>query len=72
MECRPKILMWMVEQAANTPAECPTSCIMMAASVTPSPAPPYSSGIAIPSQPPAATASANSWGKLWVRSFSDQ
>ena len=30
IECRPKMLMCTVEQAANAPAERPTSCIMMA------------------------------------------
>ena len=38
-ECRPKMLICTVEHAANAPAERPISCIMIAASVTPSPAP---------------------------------
>ncbi len=33
-----------------------TACIMIAASVMPRPAPPYASGIAIPSQPASAIA----------------
>jgi len=45
---------------AKTPAEEPMVCIMMAASVTPRFAPPYSSGMAIPSQPPSAIAWENS------------
>ena len=72
MECSPKMLICTVEQAAKAPAECATSCIMIAASVTPRPAPPYSSGIAMPSQPPSAIALANSNGKEWVLSFSSQ
>jgi hypothetical protein len=62
IECRPKMLMCTVEHAANAPAERPISCIMMEASITPSPAPPYSVGMAIPSQPPSAMALANSNG----------
>ena len=37
IECSPKMLMWIVEQAAKAPAEWPISCIMIAASVTPKP-----------------------------------
>ncbi len=66
------MLMWTVEQAAKAPAEWPISCIMMQASVTPRPAPPYSAGMAMPSQPPSAMALANSKGKAWLRSFSAQ
>ena len=43
-----------------------TACIMIAASVTPSPAPPYSTGMVMPSQPPAAIAWWNSRGKRAV------
>ena len=39
-------------EAPEVPApEAQISCIMIAASVTPSPAPPYASGIMSPSQP---------------------
>ena len=48
------------------------SCSMMAASVTPSPEPPYSSGMIMPSQPPAAKALTNSHGYSAFRSFSSQ
>ncbi len=66
------MLMWIAEQAAKVPAEEPTVCIITEASVTPRPAPPQSSGMAMPSQPPSAMARVNSTGKVWVRSFSDQ
>jgi hypothetical protein len=46
--------MWMLDAAAMAPPRLATSFIMIAASVTPSPAPPYSSGIVMPSQPPSA------------------
>ncbi len=49
--------------AAMPPAELATRFIISAASVRPSPAPPTSSGMAIPSQPPSAIAPANSTGK---------
>ena len=45
-----------VEAAAMPPPWLATSFIMMAASVTPSPAPPYSSGMVIPSHPASAIA----------------
>jgi hypothetical protein len=70
--CNPKMLMWMLEQAAKTPAEAPATIIIIDASVTPRPAPPYSTGMAMPSHPPSATALANSNGKVWVRSGRDQ
>ncbi len=54
------------DAAAWPPGEQAMVCIISAASVTPSPAPPYASGIAIPSQPPAATASVNAWGNVAV------
>jgi hypothetical protein len=47
-------------------------CIMSAASVIPSPAPPYASGMAMPSHPAAARAACNSCGKTPLRSFSSQ
>ena len=50
------------EAAAMPPPWLATSCIMIAASVTPSPAPPYSTGIVIPSQPASAIAWWNSYG----------
>ncbi len=54
--CGPKMFMWMAEAALIAPRVFATVCIMMAASVTPRPAPPYSSGMAMPSQPPFAMA----------------
>jgi hypothetical protein len=51
MACGPNRLMWMVEAAEKPPPPRVTACIMMAASVTPSPAPPSSSGMVMPSQP---------------------
>jgi hypothetical protein len=48
--------------AAMPPPWLATSCIMIAASVTPSPAPPYSGGIVMPSQPASAIARWNSCG----------
>jgi hypothetical protein len=50
------MLMCTVEQAAKAPAEAPIVCIMIAASVTPRPAPPYSGGMVMPSHPPSAIA----------------
>src|SRR5262245_37047451 len=48
------------------------ACIMIAASVIPRPAPPYSSGMAMPSQPAAASAPCSSCGKSPLRSLSSQ
>jgi len=53
---RPKRLTWMVDAAENPPPPRVTACIMMAASVTPSPAPPSSTGMVMPSQPASAIA----------------
>ena len=52
--------------------DCATACMTMAASVMPSPLPPYSSGIATPSQPPSAIARWNSCGKPPSVSFFSQ
>jgi hypothetical protein len=47
-------------------------CIITAASVMPNPAPPYSAGIAMPSQPSRASAAWKSSGKPPSRSFFSQ
>ena len=49
-----------------------TACIRIAASVMPRPAPPYSSGMAMPSQLPSAMAAKKASGKVAVRSRSSQ
>ncbi len=49
-----------------------TACIISAASVMPSPAPPYCAGMAMPSHPASAMAAWNSCGKVAVRSRSSQ
>ena len=54
--CIPKIDMWIALAAFMPPPERATSSSSSVASVMPSPWPPYSSGIVIPSQPPPATA----------------
>jgi hypothetical protein len=59
-------------RAAMAPGEWATRSIISAASVTPSPAPPTSSGMAIPSHPPSAMAVANSCGKAASASFPRQ
>ena len=48
--------MWTAEVALMPPPWLATSFIMMAASVTPRPAPPYSAGMVMPSQPASAIA----------------
>ena len=59
--------------APEVPApEAQISCIMIEASVTPSPAPPYASGIMSPSQPASAKALTNSCGYSAFSSFSSQ
>ena len=52
---KPKMPMCTALQAFMPPPEAEISCSTMAASVTPSPPPPYSSGIVMPSQPAFAT-----------------
>ena len=52
----PKILMWIAEAAAMAPGESATVAITNAVSRMPSPAPPTSSGMAMPSQPASAMA----------------
>ncbi len=66
------MLMCIALAALIAPADRATVCISTAASLTPSPAPPYASGMAIPSQPPAAIASVNSVGNVPLRSCSSQ
>jgi hypothetical protein len=56
MGCGPNRLIWTEDVAAMPPPWLATSCIMIAASVTPRPAPPYSSGMVMPSQPASAMA----------------
>jgi hypothetical protein len=53
----PKIPMCTALQPPIPAPDAEISCSTMAASVTPSPPPPYSSGTVRPSQPPLATAS---------------
>ena len=53
----PKTFMCTLDAAAIAPPDPAIVPIISAASVTPSPAPPYASGREIPSHPPAATAS---------------
>ena len=60
--CGPNRLMCTAEAAAMPPPWLATSCIMIAASVTPRPAPPYSGGMVMPSQPASAIARWNSRG----------
>ena len=55
--CMPKIDRWMELAAFIAAPERATSSSRIDASVMPSPWPPYSSGIVIPSQPPVANAS---------------
>jgi hypothetical protein len=52
----PKMLRWIAEAPLKAAPDSATVCISSAASVMPSPAPPYSSGMAIPSQPASAMA----------------
>jgi hypothetical protein len=47
----PNMLMWMLEAPLMQAPDSSTVCMTIVASVTPRPAPPYSSGIAVPSQP---------------------
>jgi len=67
--CGPKRLMCIVDTAANPPPLVATSFIMIAASVTPSPEPPYSSGMVMPSHPASAMAAWNSNGNSCLSSF---
>lgn len=70
--CRPKMFMCTAD-APDSPAPLAAMvCIISAASVMPSPAPPYASGIAMPSQPLAASAAWNSCGKPPSRSLRSQ
>ena len=50
------MFMCTAEAADIAPPVSAMACIMMVASVIPRPAPPYCSGIAMPSQPPLAMA----------------
>ena len=70
--CGPNMLMCSEDAAAMPPPWRATVCIMIAASVTPSPAPPCSAGMVMPSQPPAAIAWWNSRGKRASASQSRQ
>ncbi len=72
MGCGPNILMCTVDAALMAPAERAMVCIMMAASVMPSPEPPNASGMAMPSQPPSTSASRNASGKRAEASHSRQ
>jgi hypothetical protein len=72
MACGPKMFRCTALAADMAPGELATASIITTACATPSPEPPYSSGMATPSQPPAATAWRNSWGKDAVSSRSSQ
>ena len=58
--------------ALMAPGESAIASIMTSASVTPRPAPPTSSGMAMPSQPPSAIARRNALGKAPLASCSAQ
>ena len=66
------MLRWMADAPDMQAPDSATACIRIAASVMPSPAPPYSSGIAMPSQLPAAMAAKKVSGKVAVWSRSSQ
>src|SRR6266700_2665470 len=68
----PKMFMWIDEAPENPAPDAATSCIINAASLMPSPAPPYAVGMAMPSQPALAMAAWNSSGKSPVSSFASQ
>ena len=68
----PKMLRWTAEAALIAPAESVSACIITAASASPSPLPPCSAGIAMPSQPPSATARRYSCGNAPSRSRASQ
>ncbi|MNL00833.1 hypothetical protein D3C87_1212800 [compost metagenome] len=53
---RPNTFMWMADAPENPAPDADTVCMISAASVMPSPAPPYCSGMAMPSQPAPAIA----------------
>ena len=54
--CNPKMFMWIAEAPLNPAPDSETACIKTAASLMPSPLPPYSGGMAMPSQPASAIA----------------
>ena len=64
--------MWIVDAAAKPPPQAATSFIIVIASVTPRPEPPYASGMVMPSQPPSAIARWKSAGNAPVSSRSSQ
>ena len=70
--CSPKMFMCTAEAPLNPAPDCATACMTMAASVMPRPLPPYSSGIATPSQPASAIARWNSCGNAPSVSFCSQ
>src|SRR5262249_18107442 len=63
---------WTGEAPLVPAPERQTACMTTAASVIPSPAPPYSSGMMVPSQPRLASARTNSQGYCSLRSCSSQ
>src|SRR5262249_51763394 len=69
---RPEIFMGTPSAPLMAAPDSGTAAIMITAWVMPSPAPPYSSGIAMPSQPAAASAACSSCGNSPLRSFSSQ
>ena len=70
--CSPKMFMWIADAPESPAPVAEIVCIISAASVMPSPAPPCASGIAIPSQPASASARWKSSGKPPSRSLRSQ
>ena len=68
----PKMFMWTAEAPVIPAPDCAMACIITAASATPNPAPPTSSGMQMPSQPSSAIAWWKSCGKRAARSASSQ
>ena len=68
----PKMFMCSAEAPDKPAPDCAIACIISAASVMPRPEPPYSSGMAMPSQPASANALWKSCGKPPSRSFCSQ
>jgi len=70
--CRPKMFMCTADAPDRPAPVAEMVCIISAASLIPRPAPPYSSGMAMPSHPDSASAWWKSCGKPPSRSFFSQ
>jgi hypothetical protein len=70
--CRPKMFMCTADAPDRPAPVAEMVCIIKAASLMPRPAPPYSSGIAMPSQPESASARWKSCGNPPSRSLRSQ